>query len=144
MQAIANSRTLSGGGVLEAASGVTISFLNSLNSTLGSITIANATDSGFVDPGSSLVDTAQHDYNDAMADFAALAGLGGADPISKFNLSFFASADTYGNVSGVAHSSSTVWFDNVTISEVPAPAAIWLFGSGILGLIGIARRKKVA
>ena len=26
---------------------------------------------------------------------------------------------------------------------VPVPAALWLFGSGLLGLIGIARRKKV-
>ena len=26
---------------------------------------------------------------------------------------------------------------------VPIPAAAWLFGSGLLGLIGIARRKKV-
>jgi len=29
-------------------------------------------------------------------------------------------------------------------SAVPIPAAAWLFGSGLLGLIGIARRKKVA
>lgn len=27
---------------------------------------------------------------------------------------------------------------------VPIPAAIWLFGSGLLGIIGIARRKKAA
>jgi len=26
-------------------------------------------------------------------------------------------------------------------SAVPVPAAVWLFGSGLLGLIGIARRK---
>jgi hypothetical protein len=26
---------------------------------------------------------------------------------------------------------------------VPVPAALWLFGSGLLGLIGISRRKKV-
>ncbi len=26
---------------------------------------------------------------------------------------------------------------------VPVPAAVWLFGSGLLGLIGIAKRKKV-
>ena len=32
----------------------------------------------------------------------------------------------------------------VNISAVPAPAAVWLFGSGLLGLIGIARRKKTA
>ncbi len=30
------------------------------------------------------------------------------------------------------------------IQSVPVPAAAWLFGSGLLGLIGIARRKKAA
>jgi hypothetical protein len=29
-----------------------------------------------------------------------------------------------------------------TISAVPIPAAAWLFGSGLIGLIGIARRKR--
>jgi hypothetical protein len=29
-----------------------------------------------------------------------------------------------------------------TFSAVPVPAAAWLFGSGLLGLIGIARRKS--
>jgi len=29
------------------------------------------------------------------------------------------------------------------VSAVPVPAALWLFGSGLLGLIGISRRKKV-
>lgn len=28
-----------------------------------------------------------------------------------------------------------------TASPVPLPAAVWLFGSGLLGLIGIARKK---
>ena len=28
------------------------------------------------------------------------------------------------------------------VSAVPVPAAAWLFGSGLLGLIGVARRKK--
>jgi hypothetical protein len=27
------------------------------------------------------------------------------------------------------------------LQTVPMPAAIWLFGSGLLGLIGVARRK---
>jgi hypothetical protein len=27
-------------------------------------------------------------------------------------------------------------------SEIPVPAAVWLFGSGLLGLAGVARRKK--
>lgn len=32
--------------------------------------------------------------------------------------------------------------DNISVSSVPLPPAIWLFGTGLLGLIGIARRKK--
>ena len=28
------------------------------------------------------------------------------------------------------------------VSAVPVPAAVWLFGSGLLGLFGVARRKK--
>jgi hypothetical protein len=28
------------------------------------------------------------------------------------------------------------------VSAVPVPAAVWLFGSGLIGLVGLARRKK--
>jgi hypothetical protein len=31
---------------------------------------------------------------------------------------------------------------NVNLAPVPIPAAAWLFGSGLIGLVGIARRKK--
>jgi hypothetical protein len=31
---------------------------------------------------------------------------------------------------------------SLTVTAVPVPAAVWLFGSGLLGLIGVARRKK--
>ena len=39
-----------------------------------------------------------------------------------------------------------IWGDsfNVGVSAVPVPAAVWLFGSGLIGLVGIARRKKAA
>ncbi|MDH5648111.1 MAG: VPLPA-CTERM sorting domain-containing protein [Gammaproteobacteria bacterium] len=30
-----------------------------------------------------------------------------------------------------------------TLSAVPLPAAVWLFGSGLLGLVGVAARKKM-
>ena len=42
-------------------------------------------------------------------------------------------------VTGVQNMDSII--DNVT-AAVPVPAAVWLFGSGLLGLVGIARRKK--
>lgn len=32
-------------------------------------------------------------------------------------------------------------YDNFSFNAVPVPAAAWLFGSGLLGLVGIARRK---
>ena len=33
---------------------------------------------------------------------------------------------------------------NGTVSAIPVPAAVWLFGSGLLGLVGVARRRKAA
>ena len=33
------------------------------------------------------------------------------------------------------------WDNSQYVSAVPVPAAFWLFGSGIIGLIGVARRK---
>jgi len=39
-----------------------------------------------------------------------------------------------------ANSPSGVTFDDLTF--IPIPAAVWLFGSGLVGLIGITRRKK--
>jgi hypothetical protein len=31
----------------------------------------------------------------------------------------------------------------VDVTVIPVPSAVWLFGSGLLGLVGIARRKTV-
>jgi hypothetical protein len=33
---------------------------------------------------------------------------------------------------------------NADVTIVPVPAAVWLFGSGLISLVGIARRKKAA
>ncbi len=37
-----------------------------------------------------------------------------------------------------------VWVQWTPVSAVPIPAAVWLFGSGLLGLIGYSKRKKTA
>jgi len=42
----------------------------------------------------------------------------------------------------------TIWSTSLNInalavtSAVPVPSAVWLFGSGLIGLIGLARRKS--
>lgn len=42
-----------------------------------------------------------------------------------------------------ANNNTFVWaVRSGDVSAVPVPAAVWLFGSGLLGLVGMARRKK--
>jgi len=33
-------------------------------------------------------------------------------------------------------------YGSAEVSAIPVPAAVWLFGSGLLGLVGVARRRK--
>jgi hypothetical protein len=47
-----------------------------------------------------------------------------------------------GSVGGVAAPSGLAGIQLLQISSVPIPGAVWLFVSGILGLIGIARNRK--
>ena len=47
-------------------------------------------------------------------------------------------------VLALANSGGAGFFDDVSATVVPVPAAVWLFGSGVLGLIGVARRRKQA
>ena len=43
----------------------------------------------------------------------------------------------------VARFQSTPGGGSDWVGAVPVPAAVWLFGSGLLGLVGVARRKRV-
>ena len=123
-----------------AKSGVTISFMNNFNVVLGSIGFINATSSSLLGLTDNPIDNLQHYFGASMSDFSALAGLGAADPISKISLAFFAQAQTTGYFGD--NSIAGVWFDNVAVAHAPLPAAVWLFGSGLLGFLGVSRRKR--
>ena len=50
---------------------------------------------------------------------------------------------TIDTILGSQDVSGTVSVDLMgTVSAVPVPAAVWLFGSGLIGLIGFSRRRK--
>ncbi len=82
--------------------------------------------------------------------------LGGAplalnsDPMvwTTFTYTAIAGADVSGGVTlqfavicgAVTDCISDIYFDNVSMSAVPVPAAVWLFGSA-LGMLGFARRR---
>ena len=59
--------------------------------------------------------------------------------LGDVNAGFFyiEEADAAGNTQFLALGKLTT-----SMAVVPVPAAVWLFGSGLLGLIGIARRKR--
>ena len=47
-------------------------------------------------------------------------------------------------VGGAFNGQLASWAITGNASAVPVPAAAWLFGSGLLGLVGVARRRKAA
>jgi hypothetical protein len=58
----------------------------------------------------------------------------------------YAAVVPVGDPSGFGGTPYTLHLSNPshTTAVVPVPAAVWLFGSGLLGLVGIARRKKAS
>ncbi len=52
-------------------------------------------------------------------------------------------ADFIGDVFAGSYSGSTVGMDlRLGLSAVPVPAAVWLFGTALIGLVGFGKRKK--
>ena len=54
----------------------------------------------------------------------------------------FGGSDYTGGIDTTTGSYQLIISESFDGAVVPVPAAIWLFGSGLIGLIGIARRKK--
>jgi len=81
-------------------------------------------------------------FVDILASADALSGPLALDQSSS-TIAFHGSVDfilqggEFNLISGFVDSSGSA-------SAVPVPASVWLFGSGLLGLVGIARRKRAA
>jgi hypothetical protein len=75
-------------------------------------------------------------FDDGVADASDLTGIFGNITWSGFNPDVSFTAEYF------AH--DIVLTASVSPSTVPVPPAAWLFGSGLLGLVGIARRREIA
>lgn len=65
-----------------------------------------------------------------------------ADPLSMLdNPDLIIAAFSIGEMSNGIEMSD-LWGEISSSSPVPVPAAVWLFGSGLIGLIGVAKRSK--
>jgi hypothetical protein len=65
---------------------------------------------------------------------AIYSGISG-DQVYKYHCDFYVNGCVYSTVDGAYNSTQGAW------SIVPLPASLWLFGSGLAGIIGITRKK---
>jgi len=72
-----------------------------------------------------------------VADHGLQIGVGANDKTHEFGASMW--LDMSGGNYGINH-----WDINMDLTPVPVPAAAWLFGTGLIGLVGVARRKAKA
>ena len=79
---------------------------------------------------------------DGVATLSCSGGTGNCEAGSTYILEYSATVplndpSNFGGVKYVFHAEGTVG-----AAVIPVPAAVWLFGSGLLGLVGVARRRK--
>ncbi len=92
---------------------------------------------GFIDKFSGILDGVALDFDSATSIIAgkkiitnSLIGAG------------FGAGDHTLVISGIAGKSAS-YGGSIAVAETPIPAAVWLFGSALMGLMGVSRRKKI-
>ncbi|MDH5648016.1 MAG: VPLPA-CTERM sorting domain-containing protein [Gammaproteobacteria bacterium] len=107
---------------------------NSLTISAGTATLLASMDQNYdVDIGFGYFPQLVFDAG-LLVDFDTLMVYGQNGAPADFD-SYFLGFSDFGSMYGE-------WNPNVQITAVPVPAAIWLLGSGLLGLAGVARRRK--
>lgn len=121
------------------------------NTLLGSKTITSGGCCTFVEPGSpgsnlSTVDIDMSSIKDGSIDgrFEYVPFFDSPTQFSQIQLAWSLGTGTFVSVGSYWPGSPDPTITNYEVAVVPVPPALWLFGSGLLGLIGIARRKKAA
>jgi len=116
----------SGSGTIDFSTGSS----NTMTISVGTETFTAVNDSRYGTGGGPTITLTSSSLSNF--DFFAFAGTNGAT--ADFS-SFFTSFDDLDQMFGD-------WRTTVDMTVVPVPAAVWLFGSGLLGLAGVTRRKR--
>ena len=91
---------------------------------------------GFGDTGGATVGWS----GSATVDLASTAGWGSDSAVQvSFQNNLLATTLNNGETARIQKKLGGV---GLFVNQVPVPAAVWLFGSGLIGLVGVARRKR--
>ncbi len=126
---VANPNSIFASGVVRSTAGLTVSSANNCDAgvTINCLWDGAKIVTGFKPTANQvwMLASADGDGNGVMGIPMAAGG-----PFGGFNANFNANMDPIADVS------------DIPVSAVPVPAAVWLFGSGLLGFVGISRRKS--
>ena len=94
--------------------------------------------------GTTLLDSHNANYNlfTGVLGFNWTSDEYAADPFFGIAYSFWGSTSGKQSLNNKSYSRGGWAVQSGDVSAVPIPAAIWLLGSALLGLIGVAKRKK--
>lgn len=154
-QLLTTSTSSSGFSLSNAGVGAALNNMNNYQGSLNNIGCGTAVSCATSDPTSSAQGSiygpsfsGQGAVNNAATGFGGSLDFYYVTPTGSAGFNQ-AAKTIYQNAQGLgtfslANTGTLTYSIAAPVSTVPVPAAVWLFGSGLVGLVGIARRKQQA
>jgi hypothetical protein len=79
-----------------------------------------------------------NDFATSTVDFQ----LGGNLPVGAYIVADLVNLDQHGNTQTIENANSGALLVGTPFAATPIPGAVWLFGTGAVGMIGLMRRRK--